>query len=924
MFNVLKRRLGALLGRNRLERELDDEVRFHLDKEIEANRARGMSESDARAAALRAFGGVERFKEETRDARGVRVVEELWQDLRYGARMMRKAPGFTAVAVVSLALGIGANAALFGVADSVLLRKLPVKDPDRLVLFEWQAGKAFRTSGNRGYGVGGWPEGMRGSSSFHYRAYDAMRRVDGPLSDLIAFAGIWDANVVADGNADKVDGQYVSGNYFGTLGVSAVAGRTIDVSDDDPAAPPAVMLSAQYWHEHFGADPGVVGKQISVNNVSFTVVGVMPPGFTGTLQVDSTPAVIVPLAFEPALERDETSMEHDGKPGVWYLNLMGRLKPGATIDEARESLASTFQAVSLDQMPPPKRANEPAVLEPKDYPQLLALTGSLGMTETRRRYTSTIYLMFGVVVLVLLIACANVANMLLARATARGAEITVRLAVGAGRVRLVRQLLTESLLLSAMGGALGVLFAVWGATALGAMADMGDFLPSHVDYHPSVRVLLFTIAISIATGILFGIAPALRASRLDLTTAMKEGGRTSSGISRSRLGKALVVAQIAMSLVLLVGAGLFLRTVRNLQRVDVGFDQENLVVFTVQPGSEGAKEGRVARVHTQIAERVEALPGVRSVTFGHIPLLANYIHDTTVILPGETPSSETEHTTNLESVRENYFDTLGIPILRGRGFTEQDTAEAPKVIVVSESFVNKFFPGVDPIGQRVGFDEKTLGQIEIVGVARDIKYNNARNDFEPLTYTPWRQDVDKQGRMTFALRVAGGSTAALEPAIRDAVRAVDPTLPVTNVTTQVAQARKTFSSETMLADLLGFFGVLALVLAAIGLYGVMAYSVAQRTNEIGIRMALGARAIGVLKLVVWQGMKFALVGVVVGSLAALALKRVVESQLYGVGAADPLTFVVVGVGLVATAAAACFIPGRRATKVDPVVALRNE
>ncbi|HKG22587.1 MAG TPA: ABC transporter permease, partial [Blastocatellia bacterium] len=610
--------------------------------------------------------------------------------------------------------------------------------------------------------------------------------------------------------------------------------------------------------------------------------------------------------------------------GIWWLHIMGRLKPGATADQARESLGGQFQSMALELMPPPRKENEAAQIDANDFPRLDAVSGSRGMVESRGRYSSTIYLLFGVVGLVLLIACANVANLLLARAALRGSEITLRLAMGAGRWRLIRQLLTESVLLSAMGGAAGLIFALWGKEGLVLMgARGGGLLPSEIDYGINWRVLGFTIAISLLTGILFGIAPAWRATKLDLTTALKESNRSLSGMSRSRLSKTLVIAQVAMSLMLLVGAGLFLRTVRNLQQVDVGFNQENLLLFTLQPGAIGYKKDRLLGLYQQVFARLDALPGVRSATFAHIPLIANYVNDTTFLLPGETPQSGLEHNTNVETVRENYLETMEIPLLRGRGFSEQDDARATRVVIISEKLARKYFPDEDPLGKRIGFNAETLGKIEIIGIARDIKYNSQRDEIEPLIYLPWRQQVEKTGRMVFTLRTTGDPTS-LATAVREVVRDVDSNLPVTEVKTQMAQASDTLRQERLFAKLLSFFGIVALLLASIGLYGVMAYSVAQRTSEIGIRMALGAQAGDVLRLVIWQGLKLVLVGVVAGAIASFVLKRFIESQLYGVRPADPLTFAIVGALLLSIALIACWVPARRAAKVDPMIALRNE
>lgn len=924
MTKGLRKRLRAVFLRRRMERELDDELRFHLEKDIELNVARGMNEKEARAAALRSFGAVDEVKEESRDLRGVRFLEETAQDLRYGLRMMKKSSAFTAIAVLSLALGIGANTALFSVVDSVLLQKIPVQDPDGLVLFEWQAGKAFRTSGTSGYGAGDLPPGRRGSSSFNYSVYEAMQSQEGtPVTDLFGFAALWQASVSVDGRAEVSDVQLVTGRYFAGLGVPAALGRTLTDEDNLPNAAPAAVISHAFWQSSLGGDPDVLGKRIDINNVAFTIVGVAPKGFNGTLQIDMHPAATVPMSFEKQLSGENMIDGRAGRAGVWFVHVMGRLKPGATREQARASLAGTFQAKAFEIQPPPSRETDVTELDPKDYPVLMQRSGAQGLTESRRVYSSSIYILMGVVALVLLIACANVANMLLARSAARSSEITMRLAMGAGRWRLVRQLLTESMLLAFVGGAVGVLFAIWGTDALAAIGESGgDVLPEGITYGLNVRVLLFTLAVSMVTGALFGLAPALRATRLDLTSAMKESSRGTAGISRSRLSKTLVVAQVAMSLLLLFGAGLFLRTVHNLQSVELGFNQENLLVFTLRPGKAGYEKDRLHEFYRTIFERIEATPGVAAATFCRVPLVANNTFDSGVILPGETPQSGEEHITNMQIVRDNFFETMGIPLLAGRGFDDRDVDGSQPVAVVSEKFARDFFPEGNVLGQRVGFDEKSLGKYEIVGVVRDTKYSSLREDIAPIFYASARQETDNIGTMYFEVRTHGDPTA-FAPIARKIVSGVDAGIPVTDVTTK-GQAARTVAQERVFADMLTFFGALAVLLAAIGLYGVMSYSVAQRTNEIGIRMALGAETGGVLRMVVAQGLKFAVIGLVIGSVATLGLTRFIEGQLYGVTASDPLTFAVVGALLLGVAIVACWIPALRAARVDPMVALRTE
>src|SRR6266567_64911 len=616
-------------------------------------------------------------------------MHNFWQDLRYGLHMLGRNPGFTLVAVLTLALGVGANTALFSVVDAVLLKKLPVHEPDRLVLFSWTAPKEFAGGSYTGSSFRDPQTRVIKRTSFPFQTFTRFReQQQSALSDVFAYGSLI-LNVNADGQAEVATGQAVSGNYYAVLGVPAFLGRTLDESDDKSVANAVAVISYRYWQRRFGGDRGIVGRQINLNNVAFTIAGVTPPGFDGTGQVGSSQEISIPIAWEPQVDVERPLMKG---AGVWWLRLVGRLKPGATLAQAQATLENVFQQSALEhraarQIEAKAEGADPIrPLEPKDYPRLAADTGSQGEPGTRQFYQKPLYLLFGVVVLVLLIACANVANLLLVRASLRQKEIAVRLAVG-----------------------------VWGNRGMTSLNPRLDW-----------RVLGFTLTLSFLTGIVFGIVPALRATRVDLTPTLKDTGRGSSTVARSLLSKSLVVAQVSLSLLLLIGAGLLLRTLLNLQRVETGFNARNLLLFSVEPSLIGYKEERLRNLYLQMFARLEAVPGVRSVTFSRTPLLSHSMSSSDFYLPGTKTSPEgmvaASGVVSMHTVRENFFEAMEIPLLLGRSFAAQDDARAPRVAIVNQTFARKYFPNESPIGKRFSFDNHKPDQIEIVGMARDAKY----------------------------------------------------------------------------------------------------------------------------------------------------------------------------------------------------------
>jgi predicted permease len=1005
--------------RKQMMDDLEQDIREHIEMETRDNIARGMAPEEARYAAMRKFGNVTRVQEETREVWSLVWLEQLWQDVRYGMRVLGKSRGFTAVAVLTLALGIGANTAIFSLIDAVMLRSLPVENPKELVVLKWSARNAPDI-----HGINSWGDcptdlrhGVRDLTgcSFSEPMFREIAKTN-VFSGTTAFANTGSLNLTGNGPATVIYGQLVSGDFFRTMGLKAELGRLLDANDDTPSAAPVTVLNYGYWQSAFGGSRDVIGRTIELNSVPFTIVGVVEQRFTG-ITPGSDYNVWVPLSFGPRINPQQKVQDAQGvhnrqeDVAFWWLTIVGRLKPGTPLAQAQATVSGVFRnetlhgsvplfhsgdtaeaPASLTAAPagggvrsnitygaapsdakapggapsavPVSPGNQPIMMAapqaaqaaPKggahasevasgsgtsskvdDNPEVTLAYAQTGLTGSRSHFSDPLYFLMLAVGIILLIACANVAGLMLARAAARQKEMAVRLALGAGRARIVRQLLTESVMLSLLGGALGILFAYWGAHAIIAFVSKNQTRPLGFATGVDLRMLGFTAAVSLLTGIIFGIAPAFRSVRINLTPTLKEGEGSSTGSGHSggkwfSVGNALVVAQVALAVVVLVGAGLLVRTLENLRRVDLGFDAHNILIFGINPSLSGYQGAQLNSLYRDLQGRFAETPGVRSASYSMMPLLSNGLMITMFHWPGTPEDQKTE--SDVLGVGPNFFETLNIPFLSGRGFNATDfeiaaansgssPTAAPTPVIVNQTFVEKYVGKENPLGKRFGESAGEANGMassgyEIIGVVRDAKYNDLRREIHAMMYHP--QNV---GGAAFELRTAADPQAIL-PAIRKAVSEVNPNLPLYNVTTQSEAIDRLLFQERLVARLSGFFGVLALVLACIGLYGLLSYEVSRRTREIGIRIALGAQPQGVLRLVLRQGIALALAGAAIGIVVALGVTRYLSPMLFGVRAYDPLTIGAVAGLLALVALAACFIPARRATRVDPIIALRYE
>ena len=884
--------------RTDFEREMQDEMRIHLELYQADLRRRGVPEEEARRRAIAEFGSVDARKEECRDAVGLRLVDELRGDISYAFRLLRRSPAFTLVALLSLGLGIGANTAIFSLIDTVLVKTLPVDDPQRLFFIDNSGGKSG------------------GSNGPPYPCFERLRDHNRFLSGIAAFT-TRQFKVSIDGVPERVHGQYVSGTYFDLLGVRALHGRALTPSDDSEPGKggpngAVAVISDGYWTRRFGRDPAVLGKNVQVGTRWVTIVGITPPGFFG-LQVGQPVDIMLPMMLvEQGLQSKQS----------WWLSVIGRLAPGATVDQARADLETLWDGYLTEVgMPREKRGY---------FSGIALVPAARGANELRRDYSEPLMIVMAIVGVVLLIGCANVANLLLARATARQNEMAVRLAIGASRGRLIRQLLTEGAVLVALGAGGGLLFARWGASFLVAVLA-GPAERVVLEPHFDLRVLGFTAGVSVATALLFSLAPALRATRVD---AAKPGQAGTT--AHNRVGRWLVVAQVTLSVLLLCGAALFLRTLHNLNTAPAGFDRHGVLTMEVEatvpgrtvtpktPAEFRADHARLGAIWSGFIQRVQEVPGVTSAAASNMNPLSGWHRGVAIKIHGAVPGTEKDRGIGVNEVSDRYFETVGIRLLAGRLFTPRDRSDSLPVAILNETAARTYFGVESPLGRKVSFPgQRIADELEIVGVVADARYKDLRTPDDRMAYVPLEQAIDPITGALVTVRGTGDVTRLL-PSIRVIATETVPGGFVTGVATIEQQVEMSLVRERMLALLATFFAALALVLACIGLYGVMTYRVARRTREIGIRIAIGARRQNVVWMMVRETLLLVTVGAALGTLASLAANRYIAGQLFGVTPRDPAAIAVALSVLGIVSMVAGYLPARQASRIDPVTALRAE
>ena len=906
--------LRSITHRSQLESDMEAELAQHLESRTEDLIRVGHTPQEASRIARIELGPALKHKEDMRTSLGLRWLDELAADLCYAARLLRKSPAFTLIAAGSLALAIGANATIFAVGKQILYGRVTVPHPEDLRLLRW-IGDSKRA------GMSGWgewfdaPNGGTVSPIFPYPLYQQLRAANHELGDLMAFKDNR-MNATVRGDAQNVEVLMVSGNFYEQMQVCVQAGRPLQPSDaQQPGAGTVAVISDGLWQSEFNRSPAAIGQTIRVNQQLMTIAGVNPRGFTGIKGAMDQPDIVVPITMQPVIN-PHTKKSLLETTDFWWVNIAARIKPGIKDETAQAAFAGRFTPAARD------------VLKPKPdetLPQLQIVDGSRGLHAMDNALSKPIYVLFAFTVLLLLLACVNVANLLLARGSQRQRELNVRMAMGAARTRILRQLFTESLLLAALGGFGGLILSFAGRNLLPRlMQDPWEQQQTSIPF--DWRVFAFTLLVTFATATIFGLLPAWLASRNDVSTQLKESSHQSTRRRKSWSGKGVVALQIALSTVLVIGAGIFLRTVTRLNSVDLGFQPDNVLLFDIHPPQQRYGEGKSVRLHQQLEQRIAVLPGVESVAPAAMPLAGGSMWNSGFFPEGGSATDKDSPPEDTNAVGNDYFHTMRIPIVAGRAFDAGDTPSSLKVAIINQALAHKRFPNVNPIGKRFRTDDDPKNPkndwIQIIGICADTRYAQIKEEPPAVFYLPYMQQ-DDVGGMTYQIRTPA-SIATLVPALRRIVQQSDPDLPMIDIRTERQQIDSTMQMERTLATLTTGFGILALLLASVGIYGIMAYTVSQRTNEIGIRLALGALPNQIRSMILRESTWITAAGLVVGVAGALALTRLIKSMLFGIAPYDPITLASVVLLLLAVALLASWIPARRAASVEPMEALRHE
>ncbi|HYP05409.1 MAG TPA: ABC transporter permease [Bryobacteraceae bacterium] len=893
--------------RKRTHHDFSEEVESHIELEADRLREQGLTEADALAQARRAFGNVTSTKERFYESTRLVTLEQMWHDVRYGFRSLMRNPWTFAVATGSLALAISASTAAFSLGDALLVRSLPVQQPEQLRILQWVDSPNAPVKNNSGYSIRDPQTGQKVKSSFSWAAAQAFAAGVPYFSEVAGFAPD-EFVLTANGTSDYVSGSMVSGSWFHTLRADAALGRTIRSEDDQPGKPRVAVLSQALWTRRFHQDPKAIGAGIYVNNQPVTIVGVMPARFTG-IEPGRAVDLYIPMAMAEEFKEVSYSLT---VPTTWWVQIVARMRPGATDAAAAVSAHSALGGVIQTYAATPGAV----------VPQIVLKYAGRGLTLTSDYMRQYIYVLSALVLAILLIACTNLANLLLARTVARSRDVAVRLSLGASRQRILRHTVSEALIIAVLGALVGVVLA---APLLKLLTQwIGADQESIPLAWADGRVLAVAVALCFATALAASLLPGLRAGKLDLAPALKATHVVGSGGGGMRLSRLLIPIQVALSLLLLVAIGLFGQTLLQLAAIDLGFRTDRILTLEADASRNGYKEHRLAAVYEDIREKLAAIPGVESVALSHERLLAgNSSIDKATVLGRPEPAAGGQ--THILYCSDSFFSTMRIPLLLGKGLPPGDRSAQPPVAVVNEAFAKRHFGTESPIGQRFTFESpnRREQQIEIIGVVKNTRYSNVRDDAPAIAHLPYTQNIQRLNRMSFAIRSAL-PTAALAEAARKTIGSIDPAIPVAKVQTQEDLLNRSIGAERMFAMLVSGFGLLAALLAAIGLYALMAWSASRRTAEIGIRMALGARRYSVQWLVVRQSLMLAALGVAAGIPAAVYLSKYVESMLYGVKPTDPISFVAAVAAMIVVIAAAAWIPARRASRVNAMNALRAD